>query len=37
MKYLEFPTPAIKHAKVLASDYKVSNHGLSGLDMVYWN
>ena len=36
-KYLEFSTPALKHAGELASDYKISNHGLSGLDMVYWN
>lgn len=36
-KYLEFPTPALKHAKALASDYKLSNHGLVHLDQVYWN
>lgn len=36
-KYLEFPTPALKHAKNLASDYKLKNHGLTHLDQVYWN
>ena len=36
-KYLEFDTPAIKHAKELASDYKLSNHGLVHLDQVFWN
>ena len=36
-KYLEFPTPALKHAKVLASEYKLANHGLEHLDQVYWN
>jgi phosphoenolpyruvate carboxykinase (ATP) len=36
-KYLEFPTPALKHAKNLASDYKLENHGLIHLDQVYWN
>lgn len=36
-KYLEFPTPALKHAKNLASDYKLKNHGLVHLDQVYWN
>lgn len=36
-KYLEFSTPALKHAGVLAADYKLSNHGLMGLDQVYWN
>lgn len=36
-KYLEFPTPALDHAKDLASDYKLSNHGLVLLDQVYWN
>ncbi len=36
-KYLEFPTPALKHAKNLASDYKLKNHGLLHLDQVYWN
>jgi phosphoenolpyruvate carboxykinase (ATP) len=36
-KYLEFATPAQKHAKEYASDYKLSNHGLKDLDTVYWN
>jgi phosphoenolpyruvate carboxykinase (ATP) len=36
-KYLEFPTPALKHAKSLASEYKLKNHGLEYLDNVYWN
>ena len=36
-KYLEFDTPAIKHAKELASDYKLKNHGLVHLDQVFWN
>ncbi len=31
-KYLEFATPAGKHAGELASDYKLSNHGLAYLD-----
>ncbi len=37
MKYLEFNTPASKEAQELASDYKLSNHGFSNLDRVYWN
>lgn len=36
-KYLEFETPAIKHAGELASDYKLKNHGLIHLDQVFWN
>ncbi len=36
-KYLEFETPASKHAAELASDYKLSNHGLIKLDRVFWN
>ncbi|MGE5479100.1 MAG: phosphoenolpyruvate carboxykinase (ATP) [Chloroflexota bacterium] len=36
-KYLEFSTPASKHAKELSSDYKLANHGLQYLDTVYWN
>jgi phosphoenolpyruvate carboxykinase (ATP) len=36
-KYLEFPTPALKHAKEMASDFKLKNHGLVHLDQVYWN
>ncbi len=37
MKYLEFETPASKQAGELASDFKLSNHGLIGLDKVFWN
>ncbi|MBE2190378.1 MAG: phosphoenolpyruvate carboxykinase (ATP) [Desulfobulbaceae bacterium] len=37
MKYLEFDTPAVKQAGELASDYKLSNHGLINLDRVFWN
>ena len=36
-KYLEFPTPAGKHAGELASDFKLKNHGLEYLDKVFWN
>ncbi len=36
-KYLEFDTPAVKQAKDLASDYRLSNHGLVHLDRVFWN
>ncbi len=36
-KYLEFDTPAIKHAGELKGDYGLSNHGLKHLDNVYWN
>jgi len=36
-KYLEFDTPALKHANELASDYKIKNHGLVYLDQVFWN
>lgn len=36
-KYLEFNTPALSHAKALAGDYKLANHGIVGLDAVYWN
>jgi len=36
-KYLKINTPAAKHAGELASDYKLSNHGLTHLDRVYWN
>ncbi|OGU39620.1 MAG: phosphoenolpyruvate carboxykinase (ATP) [Ignavibacteria bacterium GWB2_35_12] len=36
-KYLEFDTPAIKHAGEYASDYKLKNHGLQYLDNVFWN
>lgn len=37
MKYLEFDTPAIKHAATYKSDYGLKNHGLVHLDTVYWN
>jgi len=37
MKYLEFNTPAIKHASDLKADYGLKNHGLVHLDTVYWN
>lgn len=37
MKYLEFDTPASKHANVLKSDFKLANHGLVNLDRVFWN
>ncbi len=37
MKYLEFDTPALKHAKALKSDFGLKNHGLVHLDTVYWN
>jgi len=36
-KYLEFDTPAVKHAGEFASDYKLKNHGLKFLDRVFWN
>ncbi len=36
-KYLEFDTPAGKHAGELASDFKLKNHGLAYLDRVFWN
>ncbi len=36
-KYLEFDTPAVKHAGELASDFKLENHGLTHLDRVFWN
>ena len=36
-KYLEFDTPAIKHAKDFASDYELSSHGLVHLDQIFWN
>ncbi len=36
-KYLEFDTPATKHAGDLASDFKLQNHGLRYLDRVFWN
>jgi len=36
-KYLKFKTPAEKESDVLASDFKLKNHGLLYLDKVYWN
>jgi len=36
-KYLEFNTPTIKEAKVLASDFRLKDQGLTHLDRVYWN
>ena len=36
-KYLKFNTPAIGQAKELASDFKLTNQGLTHLDRVYWN
>ena len=36
-KSLEFDTPAVRQAKDYASDYKLSNHGLTQLDRVFWN
>ena len=36
-KYLDFDTPAAKHAGELASDFKLENHGLMQLDKVFWN
>ena len=37
MKYLEFDTPALKHASAFKSDFGLENHGLVHLDTVYWN
>ena len=37
MKYLEFATPAIKHAIDRKADFGLKNHGLVHLDTVYWN
>jgi len=36
-KYLKFKTPAFGEAEILASDFKLSNHGLKNLYKVYWN
>ncbi|MCK4346803.1 MAG: phosphoenolpyruvate carboxykinase (ATP) [Bacteroidales bacterium] len=36
-KYLEFNTPAIKHAEELKCDFGLENHGLRHMDQVYWN
>ena len=37
MKYLEFDTPAKKHAIEFKSDYGLANHGFRKLDTVFWN
>ncbi len=37
MKYLEFSTPASKHASTYKSNFGIENHGLVHIDMVYWN
>ena len=37
MKYLDFATPASKHAGEFASDFRLKNQGLTHLDRVYWN
>ncbi|MBN1650252.1 MAG: phosphoenolpyruvate carboxykinase (ATP) [Bacteroidales bacterium] len=37
MKYLEFDTPASKHADEFKSNYNLQNHGLVHLDRVFWN
>jgi phosphoenolpyruvate carboxykinase (ATP) len=37
MKYLEFDSPATKQAMVLASDFRLKNHGFKELDRVFWN
>ncbi|MGQ9818479.1 MAG: phosphoenolpyruvate carboxykinase (ATP) [Candidatus Kapaibacteriales bacterium] len=37
MKYLEFETPATNHSGALASEFKLSNHGLINLERVFWN
>jgi phosphoenolpyruvate carboxykinase (ATP) len=37
MKYLEFDTPAKKHAAEYKSDYGLINHGFRKLDTVFWN
>ena len=37
MKYLEFDSPAKKHAAEFKSDYGLSNHGFRKLDTVFWN
>ncbi len=37
MKYLEFNTPATKQAMELASDFRLKNQGLTGLERVFWN
>ncbi|MGE5355261.1 MAG: phosphoenolpyruvate carboxykinase (ATP) [Deltaproteobacteria bacterium] len=37
MKYLEFATPASKHASTYKSNFGLENHGLVHLDTIYWN
>ena len=37
MKYLEFDTPASKHANAYKSSFGLENHGLVHLDTIYWN
>jgi phosphoenolpyruvate carboxykinase (ATP) len=37
MKYLEFSTPASKHASTYKANYGLENHGLVHLDTIYWN
>lgn len=36
-KYLKFKTPTQNEAESLASDFKLSHHGLKHLEEVYWN
>lgn len=36
-KYLEFESPAQKHAAEFKSEYGLKNHGLTYLDRVFWN
>jgi phosphoenolpyruvate carboxykinase (ATP) len=36
-KYLEFETPAAKHATELRSEFGLKHHGLVHLDRVFWN
>lgn len=37
MKYLEFDTPALKHASTYKSNFGLDNHGLYRIDPIYWN
>ena len=37
MKHVESDTPAAGQADILASDFKLDNHGLAHLKRVYWN
>ena len=34
---LNITTPAQSEARVLRSDYGLENHGLTNLNVVYWN